>query len=158
MGKSLSIKKKSLPLHPLTKGRLAQLVQSICLTDRGSTVRIRQRPQNRFGCFPEWPNGADCKSAVFRLRWFESISTHSRLCFQARSFLFALLYLSFIKSRTLQPQIMLLWFFELQSIQNLHPFSYLHVRGCCLLGHASPTVSERGFKRKCSMPWSILMG
>ena len=30
------------------------------------------------GCFPEWPNGADCKSAVFRLRWFESISTHSR--------------------------------------------------------------------------------
>ena len=28
------------------------------------------------GCFPEWPNGADCKSAVFRLRWFESISTH----------------------------------------------------------------------------------
>ena len=30
------------------------------------------------GCFPEWPNGADCKSAVFRLRWFESISTHQR--------------------------------------------------------------------------------
>ena len=30
------------------------------------------------GCFPEWPNGADCKSAVFRLRWFESISTHSQ--------------------------------------------------------------------------------
>ena len=26
------------------KGRLAQLVQSICLTSRGSAVRIRQRP------------------------------------------------------------------------------------------------------------------
>ena len=29
-------------------GRLAQLVQSICLTSRGSAVRIRQRPQNIF--------------------------------------------------------------------------------------------------------------
>ena len=28
-------------------GRLAQLVQSICLTSRGSAVRIRQRPQGR---------------------------------------------------------------------------------------------------------------
>ena len=28
------------------KGRLAQLVQSICLTSRGSAVRIRQRPPN----------------------------------------------------------------------------------------------------------------
>ena len=27
-----------------TQGRLAQLVQSICLTSRGSAVRIRQRP------------------------------------------------------------------------------------------------------------------
>ena len=26
-------------------GRLAQLVQSVCLTSRGSAVRIRQRPQ-----------------------------------------------------------------------------------------------------------------
>ena len=26
------------------RGRLAQLVQSICLTSRGSAVRIRQRP------------------------------------------------------------------------------------------------------------------
>ena len=33
-------------------GRLAQLVQSICLTSRGSAVRIRQRPQikNPFPC------------------------------------------------------------------------------------------------------------
>ena len=30
-------------------GRLAQLVQSICLTDRGSAVRIRQRPHPRRG-------------------------------------------------------------------------------------------------------------
>ena len=28
-------------------GRLAQLVQSVCLTSRGSAVRIRQRPQKR---------------------------------------------------------------------------------------------------------------
>ena len=29
----------------IQQGRLAQLVQSICLTSRGSAVRIRQRPQ-----------------------------------------------------------------------------------------------------------------
>ena len=28
-------------------GRLAQLVQSICLTSRGSAVRIRQRPHKK---------------------------------------------------------------------------------------------------------------
>ena len=28
------------------------------------------------GRIPEWPNGADCKSAVLRLRWFESIFAH----------------------------------------------------------------------------------
>ena len=33
-------------------GRLAQLVQSICLTSRGSAVRIRQRPQHTFRRFP----------------------------------------------------------------------------------------------------------
>ena len=32
-------------LNEQMKGRLAQLVQSICLTSRGSAVRIRQRPQ-----------------------------------------------------------------------------------------------------------------
>ena len=31
-------------LTEVMKGRLAQLVQSICLTSRGSAVRIRQRP------------------------------------------------------------------------------------------------------------------
>ena len=30
------------------------------------------------GQLPEWPNGADCNSAVFRLRWFESITAHER--------------------------------------------------------------------------------
>ena len=30
----------------------------------------------KYGWIPEWPNGADCKSAGFYLRWFESISTH----------------------------------------------------------------------------------
>jgi hypothetical protein len=29
------------------------------------------------GGVPEWPNGADCKSAGVRLRWFESIRPHS---------------------------------------------------------------------------------
>ena len=28
------------------------------------------------GQIPEWPNGADCKSADVRLRWFESIFAH----------------------------------------------------------------------------------
>ena len=36
-------------------GRLAQLVQSICLTSRGSAVRIRQRPPNERG-YPELKN------------------------------------------------------------------------------------------------------
>ena len=38
----------TLPLHPQTReiGSLAQLVQSICLTSRGSGVRIPQLPQN----------------------------------------------------------------------------------------------------------------
>ena len=34
-------------LNEQMKGRLAQLVQSICLTSRGSAVRIRQRPPPR---------------------------------------------------------------------------------------------------------------
>ncbi len=38
-----------LKLHRLNDGRLAQLVQSVCLTSRGSAVRIRQRPP---GVFP----------------------------------------------------------------------------------------------------------
>ena len=34
-------------LNEQMKGRLAQLVQSICLTSRGSAVRIRQRPLSK---------------------------------------------------------------------------------------------------------------
>ena len=30
------------------------------------------------GRIPEWPNGADCKSAGVRLRWFESITSHEK--------------------------------------------------------------------------------
>ena len=45
--KILANKKIVVPLQRKTEkqGRLAQLVQSICLTSRGSAVRIRQRPQ-----------------------------------------------------------------------------------------------------------------
>ena len=49
--KILSIQKKVVTLHRFSgkgKGRLAQLVQSICLTSRGSAVRIRQRPQKKY--------------------------------------------------------------------------------------------------------------
>ena len=35
-------------------GRLAQLVQSICLTSRGSAVRIRQRPHNKRSSPRNW--------------------------------------------------------------------------------------------------------
>ena len=38
-------------LNEQMKGRLAQLVQSICLTSRGSAVRIRQRPLQEFHPF-----------------------------------------------------------------------------------------------------------
>ena len=40
--------------------------------------QLRNKPpqeQNK-GQIPEWPNGADCKSAGLRLRWFESIFAH----------------------------------------------------------------------------------
>ena len=36
----------------------------------------RARVILRNGQIPEWPNGADCKSAGLRLRWFESIFAH----------------------------------------------------------------------------------
>jgi hypothetical protein len=35
--------------------------------------------KNCVGQVPEWPNGADCKSAGLRLRWFESILAHLKL-------------------------------------------------------------------------------
>ena len=39
--------RKDETIHQKQLGRLAQLVQSICLTSRGSAVRIRQRPPPR---------------------------------------------------------------------------------------------------------------
>ena len=79
-------------------GRLAQLVQSICLTSRGSAVRIRQRPPIAFpiknhGWFPEWPNGADCKSAASSFGGSNpSPPTSTRDCFAAVSFFILFFY------------------------------------------------------------------
>ena len=41
-------------------------------------AQLRTRPiiSIAIGQIPEWPNGADCKSAGLRLRWFESIFAH----------------------------------------------------------------------------------
>ena len=36
------------------------------------------REGRKQGKLPEWPNGADCKSAGVRLRWFESITSHKK--------------------------------------------------------------------------------
>ena len=65
---------KAVPLQPLLKksfdhcndsyGRLAQLVQSVCLTSRGSGVRIPQRPP---GVSPVVPQGI-AGEFVFGLR------------------------------------------------------------------------------------------
>ena len=79
--------------------------QNTGLSRRGSRVRVPSAPQTvpqlswlehytdnvgvssssllgttefykNFGRIPEWPNGADCKSAGLYLRWFESIFSH----------------------------------------------------------------------------------
>ena len=55
--KALSIKKKHILLQLLSKRARSLIV---------------------FGGVPEWPNGADCKSASLRLRWFESIRPHQK--------------------------------------------------------------------------------
>ena len=44
---STSIERTNISLSQAIFGSLAQLVQSICLTSRGSAVRIRQLPLNR---------------------------------------------------------------------------------------------------------------
>ena len=56
LSKCFVINSKSYTFAPLLRtmkafGRLAQLVQSICLTSRGSAVRIRQRPQKKLEAF-----------------------------------------------------------------------------------------------------------
>ena len=71
VGGNLGRKRKMLlTLHPFR-------VSSPCLEPQKECCNEGRQRTN--GCFPEWPNGADCKSAVFRLRWFESISTHARV-------------------------------------------------------------------------------
>ena len=58
--------------------------QSTWFVISGSLVRIRQEAQEKLnfeieiGSIPERPNGADCKSAGFHLRWFESICSHKK--------------------------------------------------------------------------------
>ena len=69
---------KSLPI-PTAKafGRLAQLVQSVCLTSRGSAVRIRQRPQEiRWnGSLAQLNRAFDYGSKGYR---FESYRSHTQ--------------------------------------------------------------------------------
>ena len=58
------------------RGRLAQLVQSICLTSRGSAVRIRQRPQPLTnGSLAQLNRASDYGSEGYR---FESCGSHKR--------------------------------------------------------------------------------
>ena len=47
----------------------------------GSKVLDRDNAavNKNIGKIPEWPNGADCKSAGFYLRWFESITSHYKV-------------------------------------------------------------------------------
>ena len=45
---------------------------------RGFEPRLPLFFLNIVGQVPEWPNGADCKSAGLRLRWFESILAHRK--------------------------------------------------------------------------------
>jgi hypothetical protein len=58
-------------LHPLEKwkGRLAQLVQSICLTSRGSLVRIQQCPRG----------GIDTTVSPFYMQYFVYILYSEKL-------------------------------------------------------------------------------
>ena len=60
--------------------RCSSVGQSSWFVISWSGVRIPPSAQAfspiNFGKIPEWPNGADCKSAGFYLRWFESISSH----------------------------------------------------------------------------------
>ncbi len=57
--------------HP-TKGSATETKwkELIPPTEKGRPTKSKK------GRIPEWPNGADCKSAGARLRWFESIFSH----------------------------------------------------------------------------------
>ena len=54
--------------------------------------------ETKHGWLPEWPNGADCKSAGSCLRWFESITTH-------RIIFFVTLYMFSHRSRCEAPTV-----------------------------------------------------
>ena len=48
---------------------------------RGSLCENNRALFDVFGQVPEWPNGADCKSAGSRLREFESLPAHQMVVF-----------------------------------------------------------------------------
>ena len=64
--------------NQIKKGRLAQLVQSVCLTSRGSGVRIPQRPPIKTG---ESKIALSCFCLFAKQRNRFSISSPSCLCF-----------------------------------------------------------------------------
>ena len=73
---AIAKRKQALPSEaesPKENGRLAQLVQSVCLTSRGSAVRIRQRPQKHDGSLAQLNRAFDYGSKGYR---FESYRSH----------------------------------------------------------------------------------
>ena len=53
-----------------------QLYLCIAIEKQSCLKRDLKQFSTTKGQIPEWPNGADCKSAGLRLRWFESIFAH----------------------------------------------------------------------------------
>ena len=53
-----------------------QLYLCIAIEEQSCLKRDLKQFSTAKGQIPEWPNGADCKSAGLRLRWFESIFAH----------------------------------------------------------------------------------
>ena len=69
----------STPTKLSFQGSLAQLNRAFDYGSKGYRFEsYASHERCGEGYIPEWPNGADCKSAGFRLRWFESICTHSK--------------------------------------------------------------------------------
>ena len=70
----------STPTKLSFQGSLAQLNRAFDYGSKGYRFEsYASHERCGEGYIPEWPNGADCKSAGFRLRWFESICTHSKI-------------------------------------------------------------------------------
>ena len=79
---AIAKRKQALPSEaesPKENGRLAQLVQSVCLTSRGSAVRIRQRPQKHDGSLAQLNRAFDYGSKGYRFESYRS-HIHSYLC------------------------------------------------------------------------------